>query len=237
MDIQGAVDNYASAMQHCDNLIAVHRAGRDGSRGRLVVEPSVNRGTIVLAVASWQAFIQDAAAALRDEALVELRAVPGTHRLLAGAMNQWEHDFEVALQKFATPDSHKSRELLKRVGFDPRPSWTWSQNGGRGKTSVVVEPKHVDEVIRQWLQVRHAVAHGHATIHSYPVLGAVRDPQSSPSAKAAPTLRLSDAIDCVRFFRSIVRLTADSAATHLHQPVPKWAKTPRPALGLNISHL
>ncbi|MER5952398.1 hypothetical protein [Streptomyces sp. NPDC001893] len=236
MDIQDTVDNYASAMEHCDNLIAVHRAAGDGSRGRRTTETSVNRGTIVLAVAAWQAFIQDVAKAMRDEAMRECRAVTGT-RLLTSAMDHWERDFNSSLEKFSTPSAENSRALLKRIGFDPRADWTWTQRGGQGNASVVVQPKHVDEVVKQWLRVRHDVAHGHSTIHSLPILGAVRDPKSSAKAKKSPTLRLTDAIDCVGFFRSIVRLTADSAAQHLGATAPTWQSLPKLALGLHISHL
>ncbi|MFE1380532.1 hypothetical protein ACFW6S_16470 [Streptomyces sp. NPDC058740] len=236
MDIQQAIDNYIAAMKHCDNLIATHRAAGSGGRGRRTTETSTNRGTIVLAVAAWQAFIQDIAIAMRDEALAELNTVPHA-RLLPDAMDQWRRDFDSSLEKFSTPSSENSRNLLKRVGFDPRPSWTWVQNGGHGKAKFVVLPKHVDEVIKQWLRVRHDVAHGHTTIHSLPVLGVVRDPKASIAAKTAPTLRLTDAIDCTRFFRSVVRLTGDRAATHLGSTAPTWDRTPSLTLGLNIAHL
>ncbi|MFD4661504.1 hypothetical protein ACFWP2_38510 [Kitasatospora sp. NPDC058444] len=237
MDMQEAVDNFANAMTHCDNLIKVHKAAGDGGRGRRTTETSVNRGTIVLAVAAWQAFVQDAAMALRDEALVESRATPPNSRLLHAAMRQWEIDFNAVLEKFSTPGPDQTVSLLKRVGFNPMPSWTWTQRGGRGKQDVLVEPKHVAEVIKQWLRVRHDVAHGHSTIHSLPILGAVRDPSSSAAAKAAPTLRLDDAEDCVKFFRSVVRLTAEAGAGHVGAPAPTWEKTPTLALGLHISNL
>lgn len=236
MDIQDSVDNYASAIEHCNNLIAVHRSAGNDGRGRRTTETSVNRGTIVLAVAAWQAFIQDVAQPLRDAALAELSNASGA-RLLVTAMGQWERDVNSALEKFSTPDPEKSRVLLKRVGFDPRPSWTWVQNGGQGTTAVTVEPKHVDEVIKQWLRVRHDIAHGHATIHSLAVLTAVRDPRSSQKAKAAPTLRLTDAIDCVGFFSAIVRLTAAEAARHLGVRAPTWQTLPKLKLGLHVSHL
>ncbi|MFC5799312.1 hypothetical protein [Streptomyces formicae] len=236
MDIQDAVDNYVRAIEHCENLILVHRSAGNGGVGRRTTETSINRGTIVLTVAAWQAFVQDVAQALRDEALVELGKVAGA-RLLAYAMDQWQRDFNSALEKFSTPDAEKSRALLKRVGFDPRPSWTWVQAGGRGNQSVTVQPKHVDEVIKQWLRVRHDIAHGHMTIHSLPILTAVRDPKSSARAKATPALRLTDAIDCLGFFSSVARLTAAEAAKHLAVPAPTWETLPPLKLGLHISHL
>lgn len=237
MDMQEAVENFAKAMTHCDNLINVHKAAGNGGRGRRTAETSVNRGTIVLAVAAWQAFVQDTAMALRDAALGELHATAPNSGLLQAAMSQWETDFNGKLEKFSTPGPDQTVSLLKRAGFDPKPSWTWPQRGGRGKQDVLVEPKHVAKVIQQWLRVRNDVAHGHSTIHSLPVLGAVRDRSSSTAAKAAPTLRLDDAEDCVKFFRSVVRMTAEAGAKHLDAPTPTWKKTPTLALGLHISNL
>jgi hypothetical protein len=237
MDMQEAVDNFAKAMSHCDNLIKVHKAAGTGGRGRRTMETSVNRGTIVLAVAAWQAFVQDAAKALRDAALDELQADAPNSGLVQAAMHQWKIDFNGAVEKFSTPGPDQTVTLLKRAGFDPKPSWTWSQRGGQGKQDVLVEPEHVAKVIKQWLRVRHDVAHGHSTIHSLPILGAVRDRSSSAAAKAAPTLRLDDAEDCVKFFRSVVRLTAEAGAGHLGAPTPTWEKTPTFALGLHISNL
>lgn len=222
-------------MQHCDNLIEIHRAP-DKGQGRRTTETSINRGTIVLAVAAWQAFIQDIAMVLRDELVAEAKNAPGA-RLLADAIDQWKIVFEVALKDFSTPNPDNSRNLLKRVGFDPQPHWTWTQSGGRGNASITVEPKHVRKVIFQWIRVRNDVAHGHSTITSLPILGAVRDPDSSAGLIAAPTLRLDDAIACVRFFRSVTRLTAEGAAGLLGEPIPTWKNLPSHALGLHVSNL
>lgn len=237
MDMQEAVDNYANAMIHCDNLIKVHKAVGKGGRGRRTTETSVNRGTIVLAVAAWQAFVQDVATALRDAAMDELQATASNPGLVRDAMRHWENDFKVAEKIFSTPGPDQTISLLQRVGFNPRPSWTWSQRGGRGGQVVEVKPKHVVKVIDQWLCVRHEVAHGHSTITPLPILEAVRDPASSKAAKSAPTLRLRDAEDCVKFFRSVVRRTAEAGAGHLGTSTPTWEKTPSFALGLHISNL
>lgn len=191
----------------------------------------------MLAVAAWQAFVQDTAAALRDAALAQVQLAPSDADLLRAAMKDWENDFNAGLERFSTPGPDQCRTLLKRVGLDPYSDWTWKQVGGRGSQHVQVKPHHVAEVIRQWLRVRHDVAHGHATISSLPVLAAVRSPDSSAKAKAAPSLRLDDAVDCVGFFRSIVRLTAESAARHLGAPSPNWVKLPPLTLGLHVSHL
>ena len=223
-------------MAHCDNLVHVHRAAGDGGVGRRTEETSVNRRTIVLAVAAWQAFVQDIAKALSDQALAELHLLQSA-RVLPAVVQHWKAEFDQAVHKFATPDPAKSRALWKHFGFDPRPKWTWQQRGGQGNKTVMVEPKHVDEVIEQWLRVRHAVAHGHANLPALPVLSAVRDPNASARAKTSPNLRLTDAIDCMCFFRSVARITADAAARHVQAAAPAWRKDATLALGLHISNI
>ncbi len=234
MDVQTAVDNYERAMGHCDNIVHVHRAAGDGGVGRRTEETSVNRGTIVLAVAAWQAFVQDIAKALADQAFAELHLIQSA-RVLPAVIQHWKTDFDRAVYAFATPDPAKSRALWKHFGFDPRPKWTWKQGGGRGNKGVMVEPKHVDEVMEQWLRVRHAVAHGHANLPGLPVLTAVRSQRVTARAKTSPNLRLTDAIDCMRFFRSVAKITADAAAGHVQATAPAWKKDVSLALGLHIS--
>ncbi len=59
MNVDAAVQNFRRATEHCDNLIKVHRASGGPDRGRRSTESSLNRAVVVLAVASWQAVIQD----------------------------------------------------------------------------------------------------------------------------------------------------------------------------------
>ncbi|WP_430786841.1 hypothetical protein [Actinoplanes sp. G11-F43] len=86
MDVQQAVDNFVGALKHCENLVAVHRAAGNGGRGRRDQETSLNRGTIVMAVATWQAFVQDLALALHDAAQAELQTGPYPRNLDTGFM-------------------------------------------------------------------------------------------------------------------------------------------------------
>jgi hypothetical protein len=114
-------------------------------------------------------------------------------------MTKWHKEIKDATGNFSTPDRGKTVTLLARVGFDPLPAWTWPQRGGRGKAPVTVASDHVAQVLNQWLQVRHALAHGQATLKPLVVLQAVRDPKSSPALRCAPPLRLADAEACMRF--------------------------------------
>ncbi len=176
------------------------------------------------------------ALALLETAMADLKAA-GPSGLLDAAMKQWCTDFKAAIEKFSTPGVDQTRALLGRAGFDPRSSWTWNQRGGQGRGRLVVEPGHVSKVVDQWLRVRHDIAHGHGTFHAVPVLAAVRDSRSSATAREAPNLRLTDAIDCMAFFRSIVWLTAQSATTHIGVMPPSWVSTPALALDVNVSAL
>lgn len=59
MDLEEAAANFRRATQHCDNLIAVHRRAGGPLQGPRYEEVSINRAVVVLAIASWQAVIQD----------------------------------------------------------------------------------------------------------------------------------------------------------------------------------
>ncbi|MEU6208048.1 hypothetical protein ABZ814_31250 [Micromonospora musae] len=55
VNVQEAVDNFVKALEHCQNIIRVHRASGGSGQGRRTDETSLNRGAVVLAVATWQA--------------------------------------------------------------------------------------------------------------------------------------------------------------------------------------
>ena len=63
---------YRNAMTHCDNLIEVHKRAGTGSRGRKWIETSVNRAVVVIAIASWQAAVQDITRFLLKRGMPEL---------------------------------------------------------------------------------------------------------------------------------------------------------------------
>lgn len=133
-----------------------------------------------MAVAGWQAFIQDIAKSLAEAVQQELAAAnqtatasgntaaPATNSLalVTKAVGCWQHQFDLAIMRCSTPGKSETRDLLKWFGFDPTPSWTWTQVGGQGSPSFQVNPDHACDVLGQWLEVRHAVAHGHADFFS-----------------------------------------------------------------------
>jgi len=213
VDLTTAEQNFRRATAHCDNLIAVHRGHGGPAQGRRYREVSVNRAIVVLAVASWQAAVQDLTVACIDLSSPAPGGPlsPATYAVLAGRVKKETGDF-------STPNAENSRRLLIGAGFDPRPSWTWSQRGGQGVGMVVWRPTHVETRMNEWLKVRHAIAHGHETLPGVPALTAVRESGGNPPAD--PSLRLVDAEQCLAFFRRVERLTVSGLAAHLGVPAP-----------------
>jgi hypothetical protein len=213
VDLIEATDNFRRATRHCDNLITVHRGHGGPAQGRRDEEVSINRAVVILAVASWQAVLQDYALACVDlsEPAAGSPLSPATYAVLAGRVRKEVGDF-------ATPNAQNARRLLVGAGFDPRPHWTWSQRGGRGRGVETWTPADVDKRIDEWLRVRHAIAHGHAALPQVPALQAVRLAPSN--APPDPTLRLVDAEQCLTFFRRLARLTGAGLALHLSLPSP-----------------
>lgn len=60
---------FKRAMEHCDNLVLVHERSGTGQRGRSRIETSVNRAIVVIAIASWQAVVQDMTRFLLDSSM------------------------------------------------------------------------------------------------------------------------------------------------------------------------
>ncbi len=206
MDLQTASDNFEGALVHCANIIAVHRAHGGGGGGRRYRETSLDRAAIVLAVAAWQAAVQDMTLAVIET------AAPGASkpRKRARYMARCGHVMD-SIQKFATPNAQNTRRLMHSAGFDPRPLWTWTIAGGRGRQRVTWTPAMVDARLNEWLLLRHAVAHGHDELPVVQALESVR----LDGVTSDPTVRLKDAEQCVAFLRRLVRLTATGAAAHL----------------------
>lgn len=215
MDLQEAVDNFRRATQHCDNVVAVHRGYGGDQRGRRAEEMSLNRAVIVLAVASWQAVIQDYTRACLDLSapVAGSSITPATFALIAGRVRR-----EIA--DFSTPNAENTRRLLMGAGFDPRAFWTWTQRAGRGRGVETWRPVDADLRINEWLRVRHAIAHGHAQLPQVDALQSVRLQPAAPPAD--PSLRLSDAERCLAFFRRLARLTSTALAAHLAVTPPSW---------------
>ncbi len=212
MDLADAAQNFTRASRHCDNLIEIHQKHGGPKQGKRDKETTLNRAVVILTVAAWQAVVQDLTYACVD------LSTPGPtspnlamFNVLAGRVRKEVHEF-------ATPNAENTRKLLTTAGFDPRPHWTWTQPGRNGSQKA----HQVEEKINGWLKIRHAIAHGHATLPSATVLQVVRKKPNNPPSD--PALRLTDAKQCLSFFRLLARTTGRALAKHLQlHPPADWA--------------
>lgn len=134
----------------------------------------------------------------------------GVARLIQGQVNG-------ALGNFSTPNAENTRELLRSVGFDPRQYWTWT-NRALGSREVILKPTEVEDQLRDWLKVRHAIAHGDEKLPKVEVLQAVR--QGTISAHDGPTIRLHDARQCIAFIRKLTEVTVGGLKSELPASQP-----------------
>jgi len=210
MLIQEAVNNFSNALRHCENIVSVHRGHGGSARGRRITEVSLDRAVIVLAVAAWQAAVQDMTTSLLDTARPTSAPAIDIARydVITGPARK-------AIGDFATPNAQGTRRLMISAGFDPRPLWTYETSGGQGRQRIVWTPTMVDSRLDEWLKVRHALAHGHDSLPVVPALLAVR----LRGITSDPSLQLADAEQCVSFLNRLVRLTATGIAAHLGSPV------------------
>jgi hypothetical protein len=176
---------FEAAMIHCDNLLAIpHQAG--GGRGYgAMLKSSANRAVVVLAMASWQALVQDTVTFILDYR--ELESVR------AKAVRE--------LGRFSTPSAANTRKLLRLVGFDPDPYWSW-----RGTDGQQVEGR-----LKDWLNVRHAIAHGDEMMPKVLVLEEVRE-KGPRLAVRGPNIRVEDARQCAAFIRRLAWATLNGVA-------------------------
>lgn len=214
MNIEDVATRYQRGIRHAENLIDLHGKAGGAARGRRRLEPSLNRAVVVTTVATWQATVQDLAAIV-----LESTEPPASHShwglysLIAGQVKG-------ELARFSTPNAEKSRALLKLTGFDPWPHWSWPRHAQRPQGDTW-KPSEVADCMRDWLKVRHAIAHGDAELPAVAVLEVVRCPAKG-SRTGDIVLHLKDAKDCVRFFHSLVTATGNGAAAHLGVPRPRW---------------
>jgi hypothetical protein len=200
---------FNDAMKHCDNLVEVHQRVGSAGRGRRI-ETSINRAVVVIAVACWQAVVQDMALFMLDRGMPDPSDpnYPFARLIRGQVMGN--------VTRFSTPNAQNSRTLLQQVGFDPHPYWSWSTRDVGGHR-VTLKPAQVEEQLRDWLQVRHAIAHGDV-MPEVNVLQAVRlkvVKQQRSFTAVGPTIRLVDAKQCVTFVRKLTEATLEGLESEL----------------------
>lgn len=206
VDIQQAVDQFNNALNHCDNLVAVHRGHGGVNRGRRYQEVSIDRAVIVLAVAAWQAAVQDLTTALLDTA-----RPTGPTPIDVARYNALTGFARKAISDFATPNAENTQRLMVSAGFDPKPLWTYTIAGGQGRPRTTWTPHMVSVRLNEWLKIRHALAHGHEELPVNQALYSVRN----AGVTSNPTLVLKDAEACIAFLNRLVSLTSAGLAAHL----------------------
>lgn len=217
VNLDEVASRYRSGMVHADNLVALHHRAGNGLRGKRYREMSLNRAVVVTAVATWQAAVQGLVNAILDSGGQVPQADPNwsLQNLLKGNVRN-------EVKKFSTPNSQNSERLLRHAGFDPAPSWTWPRNYAR-PSSGVYSQMFVKQRLDEWVNIRHAIAHGHDDLPPVHALFVVRNPHLAPKT-GNPTLRLSDAKACVTFFHSLVSSTGNGVADHLGLDHPSWER-------------
>lgn len=231
---------YLNNIMHAYNLVAVHeKAGLDAEghakRGKRGAPMSVNRAIVLMAVATWQATIEDLTLAA-----FALGPNVGNQKKSNALLTE--------VEKFSTPATHQVRGLFARnifspdqpqTPFDPAKAWNWQQAGGRGAGRSTHDAATIANTLDSWTHIRHAVAHGHDDLfgqlagqkvcdvsvgwesHSAGCAKGVplKDPALAVSRQARagknPSLTLADARQCLHFFERLTRVTANSLIAHV----------------------
>ena len=199
---------YHLAAQGALDLVQVHRNLNDGPGRRRGPALTLNRSAIVLAVAAWQAYVEDVALAI----VVGLAPQSGTR--LAATYRLVKSHVEARVKLLSTPNSGKTKELLALVSFDPTSAWgvsfEWerqrSARHGSMRTSITLTPAAAIVELDRWMKLRHAIAHGNPLdargAYAYLLTGL---------AQGRPVVNRRDADRCAAFLAALVEATTEEA--------------------------
>jgi hypothetical protein len=178
-------------MRDPHNLLWLHRNSQKG-KGRRHRQPTLNRAVVVLAVAAWQAYVEDTTTAILTAIAVPVGDPGRAVYVVVRAATRG------GLTRFNTPNARNTLALFDNVGFDPTPTWTFTLGTPPRNYSAA----NVRVELDQWLDVRHTIAHGSVLPASAVVSG---------RTQSGPSLHRKDAERCVEFFEHVVTATADEA--------------------------
>lgn len=223
---QDAADRYRVGIAHAHNVVHAHRASGGSKPGLRIREVSLNRAIVLMAVASWQALVED--------------LVLASFQYSTGATNQSRiNQVRNEVKSFSTPDAAKTRRLIHANidGLEIVPTWRWEAHGGQGLGVLVTEPHEAAAKLEAWLRVRHAVAHGARDLFER-FTEPYTPPAISGPAISVPDLRgyvsknyrnggratlsLADARQCLTFFNNLSDATGNALTTHFDQPKLTW---------------
>lgn len=187
-------------MNEAEHLLVIHK-DRNQSRGRVWEDGVLNRASVVLTVAAWQALVEDCVQFSLSSPLDPARTASGRtpeQQLAAQAdYARLKASISPALNNYATPNAEKTRSLFLTVGYAPWPDWRWSAS-----TSTEVRAE-----LNSWLRVRHAIAHGDQVLPGEAVL-------TLSNQSGEPSLRRGNAQRCVDFFRLLGDATIRGLGDH-----------------------
>jgi len=107
-------------MEHCDNLVLVRQRSGTGQRGRRRIETSVNRAIVVIAIASWQAVVQDMTRFLLDRSMPQpTEPNYGVARLIRGQVLGAPNNFFTPTLKTRADYFNRSASICAHTGHGP----------------------------------------------------------------------------------------------------------------------
>jgi hypothetical protein len=139
-----AFQRFNEVMLRADTIMGVHSSGLD--RGEI---QALFGAVFATQVAAWNAYVVAVVRAFYIE--IANSASPTFHAMHTISSSHAEKD----LDRFNTPNSEKTRELLVVcTGYDPWPDWAWPRSG----VTALAARLRLNEI----LKVRHSFAHGFA---------------------------------------------------------------------------
>lgn len=226
-----AAETYRRGIAHAHNVVWAHGKATGGTRGKKFREVSLNRAIVLMAMASWQAVVEDLT-------LAAFAVLPGSGN--PSRVNKVMNE----VTSFSTPSAYKTRRLLRAnlSGFDVLPHWTWKRHGGQGIGVLEVKPEAASYRLESWLRIRHAVAHGHADLFQgfvepleVDTLAGTKRPVTQSEQLTvvsknfrrggSATLALTDARECLTFVNDVAEHSGNALTDYCGVPRVQWRQT------------
>jgi hypothetical protein len=157
---------------------------------------ALNRSVVVLAVAAWQAWVETYISGALTSLCYDPPARAGadaTYLRLLESNRALVQLAEREVGRFSTPDVSEVCRLFRLLGDDPRARWSFTDVGGRRSSEDVVGR------LNDWVQVRHAIAHGRRYLPAVDVLARTKGGHGSLTHRHAG--------HCLTFFRKLAHAT------------------------------
>lgn len=223
---QDAANHYRIGIGHAHNVVQAHRASGGPKAGPRFTEVSLNRAIVLMAIASWQALVED---------LVYASFPYTSGASNTGRISKYQHE----VKAFSTPDADRTRRLISANlnGFDVFPHWTWSSHGGQGLGYIETPPHEAAARLQAWMRIRHAVAHGARDLYTrfsepfavertdgveeqYPDIRGFASKNYRQGGRA--TLSLTDARQCLTFINNLAHVTGTALTSHFGAAPVVW---------------